>query len=329
MRHNNETETTGKPISLQTLADHFPTEQVCRDYLEAARWNGDPSCPYCWSYNISKFKDGKLYFCGKCRRHFTVTVGTIFEKSHIPLRKWFFAVYIIVAHRKGISSLQLSRDLQVTQKTAWFMNHRIRYALEKNTFSVPFTDIVEIDETYVGGKTRRLGDPPLKRGRGSEKQTPVIAITERKGNIVTIPVKKVTAKNLERIANQYVEVGARVMTDEFGGYRTLGQDYKHETVNHSKREYVRGDVYTNTVEGFFGLLKRGIFGIYHSVSPKHLHRYCNEFAYRWNIRKEKDVDRFAMALHKCESRLTYKVLIGGKQNETKTQAEASQTSQVS
>jgi transposase-like protein len=343
MRHYNDIETTRDSISLQKLADRFPTEQACRDYLEAIRWNGHITCPHCSSDRVHKFTDGKLYFCSACRKQFTVKVGTIFEDSHTPLRKWFFAVFIIVAHRKGISSLQLSRDLQVTQKTAWYMNHRIRYAIAHKSFNAPLGgggngnggnggNPVEVDETYVGGKTRRLGDPPLKRGRGSERQTPVIGVVERGGDIVAIPIQRVTIKNLMRFIRENVQIGARIMTDEFMSYQALNQDYKHETVNHSKREYVRGDVYTNTIESYFSQLKRGIFGIYHSVSSKHLARYCNEFAYRWNIRRVKDADRFVMALQRCENenRLTYRTLTGGKQSEeTKKQPEDQTTQRAS
>ncbi len=313
MRHLNDP----GHISLQDLAERFPTEQSCRNYLEAIRWNGHITCPHCGSYKTHKYNGGRLYFCLSCCKQFTVTVGTIFEGSHIPLPKWFFAIFIITAHKKGISSLQLSRDIKVTQKTAWYMNHRIRYAIAHQFLNVRLNNTVEVDETYIGGKTRRLGDPPLTVGRGSERKTPVIGIAERNGNIISLPVRRITGKNIKRIVRQYVEVGANVMTDEFPSYNSLNHDYKHETVHHRSREYARGNVYTNTIEGFFGLLKRGLTGVYHSVSPKHVHRYCNEFSYRCNTRKVKDSERFVMALSQCEGRLTYRNLIGAKQNEKK------------
>lgn len=293
--------------TLHDLAMLFPTEESCHDYVAEKRWGDEPACVHCGSMRkIYKLKGGKLYKCADCRKQFTVRVGTIFEDSPLPLRKWFFAMFIITAHKKGISSVQLAKDVDVTQKTAWFMLHRIRYAMTTKDFTKPLDGIVEADETYIGGK-KKGG----KRGRGSENKTPVFGILDRDDKtIITQPVKYVNANTLQGIVKANVAPESTIMTDEWRAYNGLDKNFAgHERVDHSKGEYARGDVHVNTIEGFWSLLKRGIVGIYHQVTSKHLHRYCGEFDFRYNTRSERDNHRFNRVASKLEGRLTYKQLI--------------------
>lgn len=293
--------------SLLDVVKRFPTEASCREYLEKIRWNDQPVCVHCGSMGkIYRMGDGKTLKCSDCRKQFSVKIGTIFEDSPLPLQKWFFAMFLVTAHKKGISSLQLSRDIQVTQKTAWFMLHRIRHAIQTEAFKVPLKNTVEADETYIGGKNRGG-----KRGRGSENKTPVFGMIERKGELKVMPVSKVDSKTLCSIIDKNVEKGATMMTDDWKAYAKLSERYLHHVVHHGQKEYVRGgDIHVNTLEGFWSLLKRGILGIYHQISTKHLHRYCEEFEYRYNTRGNQDAERFQDTMTKCEGRLMYKTLIG-------------------
>jgi len=284
--------------------NRFPDEESCIDYLIQARWNGKPVCPNCGSNRkIYKIRKGKILTCADCRKQFTVKVGTIFEDSALPLQKWFMTIYILTAHKKGVSSLQLSKDINVTQKTAWFMLHRIKFAVKTKSFDRPLTGTVEADESYVGGKYSG------KRGRGSENKTPVFGMVERQGEVRAMSVKDVKGKTLKKIINNNVEKGSNVMTDEWLAYNGLSKDYIHQRIGHLKKEYVRGRVHTQNIENFWSLLKRGITGIYHSVSEKHLERYCDEFSNRYKSRNINDSQRFALALSQLSGRLTYKTLI--------------------
>jgi transposase-like protein len=281
-----------------------------RDHLESILWPNGPICPHCEfkeAYKLepkagSKARKG-LYKCKSCRKQFTVTVGTIFADSHIPLNHWVHAVDLICASKKGISSHQIHRTLGITYKSAWFMTHRIRYAMKSGPLASLLKGTVEADETYIGPK--KVKGP---RGRGAKNKTPVFALVQRNGDVRSVPVEKVTAKNLKEIIRQNVSKGARIMTDEFSSYRGLAKEFKaHETVNHGSGEYVRGKVHTNTAEGFFSLLKRGINGTFHHVSKRHLHRYLDEFNFRYNARKVDDRTRSAMALDSVSGkRLMYR-----------------------
>jgi transposase-like protein len=284
----------------------FPDEQSCREYLAQARWNGEPICSHCgYSEKVYRINDGKLYKCAKCRKQFTVRVGSIFEDSPLPLQKWFMAIYILTAHRKGISSCQLARDIEVTQKTAWHMLHKIRYAIKTKSFNKPLNGIVEIDETFVGGKSHGMGG-----GYTQPNKTAVFGMLERKGEVRAQPVSRVCGDILKPIIRQNISPDATIMSDEFSGYRSLKNEFKnHEVVVHSKKEYVRGDVSTNNIEAFWSLMKRGIFGTYHKVDKKHLHQYTDEFMYRYNSRKIKDIERFHEFFNHCSGRLTYQELI--------------------
>jgi transposase-like protein len=250
-------------------------------------------------------REGKLYKCADCRKQFTIKVGTIFEDSAIPLQKWFFAIFLMTAHKKGISSCQLARDLSITQKTAWFMLHRIRYMLKSKSFNKPLKGIVEVDETYVGGRAIGSGIT----GTNQPNKTPVFGMIQRKGELRIMPVKRTNGKTLKPIIRKNVSPDSIIMSDEFGAYHNLDKEFKdHRVVTHSKGIYVDGSAHTQTIDGFWSLLKRGIFGIYHHVSRQHLDQYCDEFEFRHNSRKTDDTDRFITALKKCEGRLTHKTL---------------------
>ena len=296
---------TPKFRSLLDVTKRFPDEQACRDYLLKARWGNKVECTHCHSSEkIYKFQSGKLLKCGACHKQFTVKVGTIFEDSALPLQKWFMAIYLITAHKKGISSLQLHRDIGVTQKTAWFMLHRIRYAIRTDSVNrSPLSGTIEADETYIGGKHKGFV------GRTTAKKAVVMGIVQRGGRVIAQQVTKASAAQLQPIIRRNTKKGSTVVTDDWGAYNGLSHTFNHQVINHSKKEYVRGDVHTNTVEGFLALLKRGIHGIYHHVSKKHLDKYVDEFEFRWNSRKAKDPVRFSFMLNDCEGRLMYRTLI--------------------
>ena len=284
-----------------------------RDYLEKLRWPTGAVCPHCGSieaYSLKPKNDSKrpvrngVYKCKYCRRQFTVTVATLFEGSHVPLNKWLMAVSLMCSSKKGMSAHQLHRMLGVTYKTAWFMSHRIRYAMEQPALQEKLQGIVEVDETYVGGKPRKKYSG--KSGRGTKK-TPVVSLVQRGGDVKSQVSIRLTAKNLKDFVCENVDNGSMVMTDDFKSYRRLRANFNHRFVRHSIGECVRGNVHTNTVENYFSLLKRGINGIFHHISKKHLHKYLNEFDFRYNLRKIDDSNIIAATLRNIEGkRLMYR-----------------------
>lgn len=288
------------------------TEDQARTYLESLLWPFGPVCPHCGSADAYKMqgstcRDG-LCRCRACDKQFTVTIGTIFEDSHIPLRKWVRAFHLMCSSKKGISALQLQRNLGLgSYRTAWHLAHRIRLAMKCEPFAELLKGIVEVDETYVGGKPRPGDGKTHKKGRGTSK-TPVMVLVERGGKARSKPVANVTFQTLKGEMVKNVEFKSTIMTDEFAAYNGTGMHFmKHKTVNHSKKQYVDGDASTNTAESFFALLKRGIVGAFHHVSKEHLHRYCAEFDFRWNARTEGDVERMAKALTQSKGkRLRYR-----------------------
>jgi len=297
----------------------LPDEAACRNYLELILWAGEPVCPHCGCKNENHYKLKSkgifkgLYKCKDCRERFTVTVGTIFEGSHIDLRKWFIAVYIFSSHKKGISSHQLARDLGITQKAAWHMLGRIRYAFQLKGLTEKMDGLVQADESFFGGKNKnRHADKKVleSQGRSVKDKTPVLGLMKTAGNLHLSVVKDTKASTLKPVIKKMVEQGSIVVTDDWHGYKGLSKEYSHVVINHKENEYVRGVFHTNNIENFWSLLKRGIYGIYHQVSPKHLHRYCDEFAHRFNSRKIGSTERFDFSLRNTEGRLTYKALIG-------------------
>lgn len=290
----------------------FSTEEKCREYLEQQRWDGTPACPFCGSLNVCRFANGKVFKCRErqCRKKFSVLVGSVYENTKIPLTKWFLATYILSVHSKGISSLQLSNWLGVRQATAWHLNHRIRKMLTV-TSPEQLENIVEVDETYVGGSESNKHASKRKVKGGAGGKTMVLGAVERGGKVKTRVIAKTDEQNVIPVLKEFVAPDSTMVTDEHHCYSKVHLDYTHKTVNHRGKEYVRREdilVHTNSIEGFWNILKKQIDGIHHSVSPKHLQRYCDENAFRYNSRALFQDERFANALANCQGKLPYKVL---------------------
>ncbi len=277
-------------MNIIQVFQRFPTQEDCIEHLEKARWDGVPICPYCGSVNTAR--NQHRHRCYDCKTSFSVTVDTIFHHTHMPLQKWFLAITLILNAKKGLSALQLSRDLEVNKNTAWRIAMQIRKAMTQAQHRNLLTGIVEMDETYVGGKPRKgsKGEGPNgqhKRGRGTKK-APVIGVVERDGNVTAKAVAKdkMKGKHLRAFVRERVDIGnASLMTDEYKGYLGMGKVLPHSVIKHAKW-YVDGDIHTNTIESFWALLKRGMFGQFHSVSRKHLQKYVDEFCYRYNLRND-------------------------------------------
>lgn len=268
-------------ISTFQLFAKYPDQESARIYLESRLWPNGTTCPTCHGTDRIGIRKGGFYRCHACKLDFTVRTGTIFERSHVPLHKWIYAMYLLVTSRKGISSLQLGKEIGIRQASAWFLLHRLREACGKDLTMLQ--GIVEVDETYIGGleankhmKDRMYGD------RGVPAKTPVIALRERGGRTKAVIPESVGGISLERAIRDNVALGATIHTDEFPSYNNAGKIFKHETVNHRKMEYVRNGVTTNGVESVFAVLKRGLHGVYHHASKKHLRRYVDEFTFRLN-----------------------------------------------
>jgi transposase-like protein len=315
-------------VNLSILAKQFSDEDAARELLESWRWPNGAACPHCGGCDPYKLtpkptskKPGRkgLYKCRACRKQFTVTVGTVFEDSRIPLSKWMLGVHLLASSKKGMSAHQLHRMLGISYKAAWFMAHRLRYAMAEGPMAALLGGIVEVDETYVGGR-RRIG-PTNKADRAKlatgrpgpkdKKLTPVVALVERGGRLRMFPVERVDGRTLQTAIRERVSLDADMVSDELHAYDGLSMGFKsHRTIKHSAKEYVRGSVHTNTVEGVFSLLKRGINGTFHHISKGHLHRYCSEFEFRYNTRTAlgyTDGDRAKLLAQGAEGkRLTYK-----------------------
>jgi transposase-like protein len=289
------------------------TEHKARKYLEQVRWPDGPVCPHCGSKRIHRLRGeahrSGVYKCGSCRKQFTVTVGTIMHGSHIPLHKWVLAFHLMCSSKKGVSALQLQRNLGLgSYKSAWHLAHRIRLAMKAEPLVSLLRGTVEVDETYVGGKTKGG-----KRGRGSEKKTAVLALIERDGPAVSRPVDRVDGDTLKSSIRSMVDKSSRIMTDDWKAYGGIGSEFEggHSVIQHNLGTYSDGDIHTNYAESYFSLLKRGVNGVFHHVSRTHLFRYCDEFSFRWSYRKVDDGERTDALLRRVGGkRLLYKAVLG-------------------
>lgn len=287
---------------------YYADEESCKKLLAQQRWGDSPACPHCG--NAGKiYVTNRGYKCGEktCAKKFTVTTGTIFENTKIKLNLWFEAIFVITAHKKGISSHQLAKDIAVSQKTAWFILHRVREMLKENAPEI-ITSTTEVDESYFGAPNKNKHKSKREKGaqgRSLVSKKPVVGILQRGGKVYAQPVDRTNGATLLPIMVERVAPGTTVYTDEYSAYRPLAKLYEHGVVKHKAGEYVNGQIHTNGIENYWSLLKRGIVGIYHQVTPKHLHRYCFEFSYRYNTRKTTDVARFNHVLTHCEGRLKW------------------------
>jgi len=302
--------------SLIELFEAFPDEQSAIDHLRALRWKNGAFCPYCGGTRIMHFSDKRTHKCSDCRQRFSIKVGTIFEDTKLPLRKWFAAIWLITAHKKGIASTQLATDLSITQKSAWFVLHRLRYAARTKSFARPLAGEVEADSTFVGGNPRNK--PLSKRAQlaksGAKTEKIVVhGVMQRAAEGEVSQARAFTLPNASGPAIQAnvranVEPGSTLYTDAWRSYRKLKAEYVHKWVDHGV-SYVDGTIHTNGIEGFWSLFKRQYHGTHHWISRKHMDAYLNEMCYRWNRRDMGAGERVNDFLGNVEGRLTYKALI--------------------
>lgn len=318
MRHKqvqNESTKDDAPIGEIPLA--CADEKAAVEFMEKQRWGEHPCCPHCGDMSIYQMKDSKTgerqknfrWRCHGCKQQFTVRVGTVFEDSRIPLKHWCYGFYRASTSKKGVSALEIHRQTGLSYKSSLFLLHRIRYAMDAQDVE-PLKGDVEVDEVFIGGKPRRQNN---SYDTVRKQKAIVVGLKERGGRVRPRVIADVTGKTLKAVIAGNVEKSSRIMTDDWSGYRGLhNAGWKHESVCHSMYEYVRGDVHTNSIEGFFGMLKRGLNGIYHSVSKKHLHRYLSEFEFRHDNGALSDGERMVKAIRAANhKRLTYRQLVDG------------------
>ena len=265
--------------NLIELYEKFNSEDRCREFLEKLKWPSGVCCTRCGSLSVSRHTNRNQYNCNDCHYQFSVTAGTVFHDSHLPLWKWFLAAYLICESKKGISANQIKRTLGISYKTAWYLCHRIREAMKSDT-SEKLNGNVEADETFVGGRYDK------RRVRDVYEKPCVVGVIQRGGPVRAQKIKSRGARAIAAYVRESVEPGSQLMTDEYAGYQKVGREYDHQTVQHSKLEYAAGLAHTNSIENFWSLFKRGVVGSFHKVSEKHLDRYLDEFTYRFNGRDD-------------------------------------------
>lgn len=297
--------------SLLQMMQAIPDEQTAIDHFRAIRWKRGAFCPTCGSTKVYHFSDNRTHKCGECRKRFSIRVGTIFEDSKLPIRTWLLAIWLITSHKKGIASTQLAKDLGITQKSAWFVTHRLRHAIRTQSFNRPLDGEIEADETFIGGKEKNKHACQRTGGKqGGAGKIAVLGILERGGELRTGVTPNLSAKSVQTVIRSNVAKGAAVMTDEHGAFVGLQGDYNHHRVNHSAGEYVRHYVlHTNGIESVWALFKRQIIGTHHALSPKHIAKYLREMTWRFNLREMAEGDRVNALLAQTAGRLTYKALI--------------------
>ena len=300
------------PKTLMEAIRHFSDPDVCVNFVASLRWPNGPVCPKCGGTEHGYVKTRRLWNCKACKGRFSVKMGTIFEDSPLGLDKWLCAIWLDANCKNGVSSYEVHRSLGVTQKTAWFMLHRVRLALRSGSIE-KMEGHLEVDETYVGGKgiNRHRGDP--KNAPGTAGKTAVVGAVQRQGRAVAAVIARPDTRTLDSFVHAVALPQAVVSTDEHSGYRHLGRTFDHGVVRHSAGEYVKGAHHTNSIEGFWALLKRSIKGTYISVEPFHLGRYVDEHVFRYNHRHGSDADRFTAAVSGVSGRrLTYAALTGAR-----------------
>jgi transposase-like protein len=309
----------GKSLPFRTINDvaiHFQDKATCINYLDSLLWPTGATCRFCGNTHVYELKGVyKRYKCAKCRKHFSSIKGTIFENSTVPLAKWFMAIFILSTHKKGISSVQVARDIGVTQKTAWFMMQRVRNAFKQQSFlsndKLGGDKIVETDESYFQGKPSNMHKKKrdaIESGEKEQKKISIIGAVERGGKVKAQVIEATNYNNVIPFLVKNVHQGSKLMTDEHVVYGTMDRLYDHQTIKHMLREYVRGEVHTNTIENFWSVLKRGIYGTYHFISTKHVQNYLEEFAFRFNSRTFTEAQRFDALIGISNHRITYKQL---------------------
>jgi transposase-like protein len=265
--------------NLIEMMEKYNSEDRCREYIEALRWPSGVCCTRCGSVSVSKIFKRNQYDCNDCRYQFSPMAGTVFHDTHLPLTKWFLAVYLMCESKKGMSANQISRTLGIGYKAAWYLCHRIREAMKCDE-SERLTGTVEADETYVGGRYDK------RRSRDTHEKACVVGVIQRGGPVRAKKIQSRGARALAGFIRESVEPGSKLMTDEYAGYNKVGKEYRHKKVNHSELQYVEGLTHTNSIENFWSLFKRGLVGSFHKVSEKHLDRYLDEFTYRFNGRDD-------------------------------------------
>jgi transposase-like protein len=320
-------------MNLKSITQRFHDEASAREFFEKQQWPEGTVCPHCGvigeSYRLKAKPESKspvrpgVWKCKGCRKQFTVTKGTIFEDSHIPLATWLMAIHLICSSKAGMSAHQLHRMLGITYKSAWFMVHRLRYAATQDPLASQLTGIIEVDEVYIGGRRRlrdrvphiaKPGERPKDRPSAVDNKKAVVSMLQRGGEVRSHHVQRVTANTLRPILNHHIEYGARIMTDTGTVLHGAIHPRKHDQINHKAEEYGRYEngvcITTNSVEGYFSQLKRSINGTFHHVSARHLHRYLSEFDFRYNTRKITDGERSCRLIRRVGGkRLTYRQLV--------------------